>query len=81
MEECVNGIRSTAFCPGEVNTEILKKRPNPLSNEDLARMLQPEHCADLIAYVAKLPVGITMNEVWLTPTHNRGYVAALSRKL
>jgi len=26
-------------------------------------------------------VGITMNEVWLTPTHNRGYVAALSRKL
>jgi hypothetical protein len=31
--------------------------------------------------VAKLPPTITMNEVWLTPTHNRGYVAALSRKL
>jgi NADP-dependent 3-hydroxy acid dehydrogenase YdfG len=81
MEECVNGIRSTAFCPGEVNTEILKKRPNPLSQEDLDRMLQPEECADLLAYVAKLPPTITMNEVWLTPTFNRGYVAALSRKL
>jgi len=81
MEECVNNIRSTAFCPGEVNTEILKKRPNPLSEEDLGRMLQPEHCADLILYAATLPPGVTMNEVWLTPTYNRGYVAALGRKL
>ena len=81
MEECVNGIRSTAFCPGEVNTEILKKRPNPLSQEDLNRMLQPEDCAELIFYAATLPASVTMNEVWLTPTHNRGYVAALGRKL
>ncbi|MFZ4408691.1 MAG: SDR family oxidoreductase [Paracraurococcus sp.] len=81
MEECIHGIRSTAFCPGEVNTEILKKRPNPLSQEDLDRMLQPEHCADMILYAATLPAGVTMNEVWLTPTHNRGYVAALGRKL
>ena len=81
MEECVNNIRSTAFCPGEVNTEILKKRPNPLSQDELDRMLQPEHCADLILYAATLPPGVTMNEVWLTPTHNRAYVAALGRKL
>jgi NADP-dependent 3-hydroxy acid dehydrogenase YdfG len=81
MEECVNGIRSTAFCPGEVNTEILKKRPNPLTQEELNQMLQPADCADLIAYVATLPPHVTMNEVWLTPTHNRGYVAALGRKL
>ena len=81
MEECVNGIRSTAFCPGEVNTEILKKRPNPLSQEDLDRMLQPEQCADLILYAATLPPGVTMNEVWLTPTWNRGYVAGLQKKL
>ncbi|MFC7739571.1 SDR family oxidoreductase [Roseomonas sp. GCM10028921] len=81
IEECVNNIRSTAFCPGEVNTEILAKRPNPLSQEDRDRMLQPEHCADLILYVATLPPGVTMNEVWLTPTHNRAYVAALKRKL
>jgi NADP-dependent 3-hydroxy acid dehydrogenase YdfG len=81
MEECVNGIRSTAFCPGEVNTEILKKRPNPLSQEQLDQMLQPADCAELLLYVATLPPHVTMNEVWLTPTHNRGYVAALGRTL
>jgi len=81
MEECTNGIRSTAFCPGEVNTEILKKRPNPLSQEDLDRMLQPADCAELLLYVATLPPHVTMNEVWLTPTWNRGYVAAQARKL
>jgi NADP-dependent 3-hydroxy acid dehydrogenase YdfG len=81
MEECVNNIRSTAFCPGEVNTEILKKRPNPPSQEDLDRMLQPEACADMILYAATLPPRVTMNEVWLTPTYNRGYVAALGQKL
>ena len=81
MEECVNGIRSTAFCPGEVNTEILKKRPNPLTQEELNQMLQPADCAELLLTVATLPPHVTMNEVWLTPTHNRGYVAALGRKL
>ena len=35
IEECGNGIRSCALLPGEVNTPILKKRPNPLSQEDL----------------------------------------------
>ena len=81
MQECVNNIRSTAFCPGEVNTEILKKRPNPLTQQELDRMLQPADCADLILYVATLPPHVTLNEVWLTPTHNRGYVRALGVKL
>ncbi len=81
VEECINGIRSTVLCPGEVNTPILKNRPNPLSDEDLGKMLQPEDCGDLIRYIACLPPSVTMNEVWLTPTWNRGYVAALGRKL
>jgi NADP-dependent 3-hydroxy acid dehydrogenase YdfG len=79
MEECINGIRSTAVLPGEVNTPILKNRPNPLSDEDLAKMLQPEHCGDLIRYVACLPASVTVNEVWITPTWNRSYVAQLQR--
>lgn len=81
MVECQHGIRSTAFCPGEVNTPILKNRPNPLSAEDLAKMLQPKDCASLIAYVAALPAHVCMNEVWLTPTHNRGYLAQGARAL
>ena len=79
MEECVNGIRSTAICPGEVATPILDKRPVPVSAEDRARMLQPEDCGELIRYVACLPPHVCINEVVITPTWNRGYVAMLPR--
>jgi NADP-dependent 3-hydroxy acid dehydrogenase YdfG len=81
MQECVNGIRSTVFLPGEVATAILDKRPVPVSAEDRARMVQPADCGDLIRYIAELPAHVVMNEVHLSPTWNRGYVAALQRGL
>jgi NADP-dependent 3-hydroxy acid dehydrogenase YdfG len=81
MEECVNGIRSTVICPGEVATPILDRRPVPVSAEDRARMLRPEDCADLIRYVACLPASVCLNEVLITPTWNRGYVAARARAM
>ena len=77
MEECVNGIRSCVICPGEVATPILDKRPVPVSAEERAAMVQPEDCADLIRYVACLPKHVCLNEVVISPTWNRGYVAAL----
>jgi NADP-dependent 3-hydroxy acid dehydrogenase YdfG len=76
-EECVNGIRSTVVCPGEVATPILDQRPVPVNAEERARMLQSEDVADLILYVATLPAHVCLNEVWITPTWNRGYVAGL----
>ena len=79
MEECVNGIRSCVVCPGEVATPILDKRPIPVSKEERARMAQSEDVGDLIRYVACLPPHVTINEVWITPTWNRGYVANLAR--
>jgi NADP-dependent 3-hydroxy acid dehydrogenase YdfG len=81
MEEGINGIRSCAVLPGEVATPILDKRPNPVSAEERARMVQSEDVGDLIRYVAMLPKHVTINEVWITPTHNRSYVAALNQKL
>ena len=66
MEEFQNGIRSTVLCPGEVATPILDRRPTPVSAEDRARMLQPEHMADLILYIAKLPASVCINEVQVT---------------
>jgi NAD(P)-dependent dehydrogenase (short-subunit alcohol dehydrogenase family) len=79
MEECVNGIRSTAVCPGEVATPILDQRPVPVPAEERARMVQPQDCADLIRYIACLPPHVCINEVLITPTWNRGYVAGLRR--
>jgi NADP-dependent 3-hydroxy acid dehydrogenase YdfG len=81
MQECVNGIRSTVFLPGEVATPILDQRPNPVGPEVRARMVQPADCGDLIRYIACLPRHLVMNEVHLAPTWNRGYVANLQRKL
>jgi len=81
MQECVNGIRSTVFLPGEVATPILDKRPNPVGPEVRAKMVQPSDCGDLIRYIACLPRHVVMNEVHLSPTHNRGYLAALQRQI
>ena len=79
QQECVNGIRSTVFLPGEVATPILDKRPVPVTKQERAQMAQSEDVGDLIRYVATLPAHICINEVWITPTWNRGYVAALQR--
>ena len=67
MQECVHGIRSCVFLPGEVATAILDKRPNPVSAEERARMVQPQDCADLILYIALLPKRLVMNEVDAEP--------------
>ena len=73
MEEFQHGIRSTVLCPNEVATPILDLRPKPVSAEERARMIQPEHMADLILYVARQPASICVNEVVISPTWNRGY--------
>jgi NADP-dependent 3-hydroxy acid dehydrogenase YdfG len=79
MQECVNAIRSCVVLPGEVATPILDRRPVPVSEEERARMLQPEDVADLILYVACLPPHVVVNEVMIAPTWNRGYVMEVRR--
>jgi len=74
MEECMNGIRSTVICPGEVATPILANRPIPVSDEDRARMLQAEDLGDLILYVATRPKHVCLNEILISPTWNRSYI-------
>lgn len=73
--ECVNGVRSCCVCPGEVATPILKNRPIPVSAEDQARMLQSEDLARTILFVAQMPASVCVNEILISPTWNRGYVA------
>lgn len=74
IEECVNGIRGCAICPAEVATPIMKKRPTPPSDEDLARMLRPEDLGRTILFVALLPPHVCMNEILISPTWNRLYI-------
>ena len=79
MEECVNGIRACAICPGEVVTAFLDLRPVPVKEEDRARMLKPEDIAQAILFVARIPSHACISEIAISPTWDRGYVAALQQ--
>ena len=74
MDECVNGLRACCLSPGEVATPILKLRPVVPSEEEQAKMLQPEDCGRTIAFVASMPPRVCMNEILISPTHNRGFI-------
>lgn len=74
MDEFKNGLRACCLSPGEVATPILKSRPVPPSAEDMAKMLQPEDLGRTIAFVAGMPAHVCINEILISPTHNRGFV-------
>ncbi|MDZ7669776.1 MAG: SDR family NAD(P)-dependent oxidoreductase [Gammaproteobacteria bacterium] len=75
MEAGIDGVRACAVCPGEVATPILDNRPVPVSDADRARMVQPDDCGEIIAFLARLPAHVCINELTVSPTWNRGYVA------
>ena len=75
MEAGSFGVRACAMCPGEVATPILDNRPIPVSTEDRAKMVQPEDCGDVIRFLAQLPNHVCINDLTISPTYNRGYVA------
>jgi NADP-dependent 3-hydroxy acid dehydrogenase YdfG len=74
MDECVNGLRACCLMPGEVATPILKQRPVVPSEEEQAKMLQPEDLGRTIAFVASMPPRVCMNEILISPTWNRGFI-------
>jgi NADP-dependent 3-hydroxy acid dehydrogenase YdfG len=73
-----HGIRSTAICPGEVNTPILDLRPQKIAADELARMLQPEDIAAAVVFVCRQPPRVCINEMLVTPTRNRANLALAS---
>jgi NADP-dependent 3-hydroxy acid dehydrogenase YdfG len=74
MEECANGIRACAICPAEVATPIMDRRPVPPSQEERARMLQPEDLGRTIRWVVEQPPHVCINEILISPTWNRIYL-------
>ena len=74
IEECVNGLRATALCPGEVATPILDSRPVKPSAEDKARMLQEEDLGRAIRFIAEMPPHVCINELVISPVWNRIYI-------
>ncbi len=81
MEAGHFGVRACSLCPGEVATPILDKRPIPVSKEDKEKMVQPEDCAETVAFLAKLPPRVCINEITISPTWNRLYIAGLTDQI
>lgn len=81
MEACTYGVRATAICPGEVATPILDNRPIPVSQDDRDKMVQSEDCGEVIRFLAEMPEHVCINELTISPTWNRGYVAAARAQL
>lgn len=77
LEECGNGIRSTVICPGEVATPIMQLRDPPETPEVMARMVQPQDMGAIIRFVAAQPKHVCVNEIVVSPTHNRGYLSQM----
>ncbi len=77
MEECSNGIRASSLLPGEVATPILNKRPVPPSQAQRERMVQAEDMGQAILFLAQMPPRTCINELVISPTHNRFYVGGL----
>lgn len=74
IEECINGIRACAICPGEVWTPIIDRRPDALPEDVKAKMLRSEDLGETILFVARLPKHVCVNEILISPTWNRSYV-------
>jgi NAD(P)-dependent dehydrogenase (short-subunit alcohol dehydrogenase family) len=69
QEEAANGILATAILPGDINTEIMDKRPEPPPREARARMLQPEDIARIVVQVLTAPDRVFLEEIVVRPSH------------
>ena len=77
MKYCNLGIRACALCPGEVSTAILDKRPKKLSKSQKDKMLQPDDLGETIAFICQMPKHVCINELTISPTWHRRYIADL----
>ncbi len=75
MEEGRNGLRGCVLMPGETDTPILDQRPAPVLAQERARMLQEDDLGRTVAFVAGMPARVCVNEILISPTHNRAFGA------
>ena len=66
-EERVRGIRACSIFPGDVNTPLLDRRPQPPPPEARAKMLQPEDVAEAIWLAVSLPGRAVIEELLIRP--------------
>jgi NAD(P)-dependent dehydrogenase (short-subunit alcohol dehydrogenase family) len=66
-EERANGIRACSIFPGDIDTPLLDKRPQPPPAEARAKMLQAEDVAACALLVIQLPERAVVDEIVIRP--------------
>jgi NADP-dependent 3-hydroxy acid dehydrogenase YdfG len=66
-EERANGIRACAIFPGDVDTPLLDKRPQPPNAAARARMMRPEDVAECAVFCINLPPHVIVEEILVRP--------------
>jgi NAD(P)-dependent dehydrogenase (short-subunit alcohol dehydrogenase family) len=66
-EEKAGGIRACAIFPGDIDTPLLERRPNPPSAEAREKMLRSEDVADCAMLVIELPGRAIVEEILIRP--------------
>jgi NAD(P)-dependent dehydrogenase (short-subunit alcohol dehydrogenase family) len=66
-EERANGIRACSIFPGDIDTPILDKRPQPPNAEARAKMLQAEDVAECVKLAVTLPPRAIIEELLIRP--------------
>jgi NAD(P)-dependent dehydrogenase (short-subunit alcohol dehydrogenase family) len=66
-EERGNGIRACAILPGDIDTPLLDRRPEPPSAEARQRMLRAEDVAECILLAINLPQHAVVEELLIRP--------------
>lgn len=66
-EEAKHNIRACSIFPGDINSELLEKRPTPPPMDVRSKMLQPQDLADCILLVLNLPPRAVVEELRIVP--------------
>ena len=66
-EERIHGIRACAVFPGDIDTPLLDKRPQPPDAEARIKMLRPEDVAACVLLAIHLPDRAVVEEIVIRP--------------
>jgi NAD(P)-dependent dehydrogenase (short-subunit alcohol dehydrogenase family) len=66
-EERGRGIRACAILPGDIDTPLLDKRPQPPPAESRRRMLRPDDVAECVMLAINLPQHAVIEELLIRP--------------
>ncbi len=66
-EERRHGVRACAIFPGDIDTPLLEKRPQPPDAAARARMLRAEDVAECAVFCINLPAHVIVEEMLVRP--------------